>query len=605
MQWSIRCSVKDRVENEYNRQLRLPELEFASGASQFELESVLMTRLVEADPPKWNSKALGAYYTDSQVADFLVWWSVRQPTDTVLDPSFGGGVFLRSAAKRLRQLSGGPERRIFGVELDPEVHLKISELLRHEFGIAAANLLQSDFFEIAPEQLNKVDVVVGNPPFIRYQRFTGDIRKRALTRAAEQGLKLSQLSSSWLPFLVHSTRFLREGGRLAMVIPFEIGHATYARSAIDHLAKIFDSITFLTFRKKLFPDLSEDTLLLLAEGRQKRGRSRLYIRDLAHAGGLADIQNAGQHPMAGLRRLNTERVASGEERLIEALIPSKARDLYRELRQGQLTMKLGEIADVGIGYVTGANDFFHLGRKAAEEWKIPGKFLRPCVRRGSELSGLRLTQDDWEALLNSGQACYLLQLPTSGSLPETVNRYLARGKHDGVHKAFKCRTRSPWYRVPHVHQPDGFLTYMSGNIPRLVANDAGVVAPNTLHILRMNRGSRISNDGLAALWRTSLTHLSVEIEGHALGGGMLKLEPGEAEQVLVPWPAASNKLGPLVVELDEIARSKGEDACGPHANQHLLRRGLGLSDSDIRLLLDSAKLLRERRMSRNAPNELS
>ncbi len=53
-----------------------------------------------------SPKALGAYYTDSQVADFLVWWAVRNVTDTVLDPSFGGGVFLRSACKRLRESHG-------------------------------------------------------------------------------------------------------------------------------------------------------------------------------------------------------------------------------------------------------------------------------------------------------------------------------------------------------------------------------------------------------------------------------------------------------------------------------------------------------------------
>jgi len=33
---------------------------------------------------------------------------------------------------------------------------------------------------------------------------------------------------------------------------------------------------------------------------------------------------------------------------------------------------------------------------------------------------------------------------------------------------------------------------------------------------------------LAALWQTLLTRLSAEIEGHALGGGMLKIEPSEA-----------------------------------------------------------------------------
>jgi adenine-specific DNA-methyltransferase len=41
-----------------------------------------------------SAKALGAFYTDSQIADFLVWWAIRSSRDTVMDPSFGGGGFL-------------------------------------------------------------------------------------------------------------------------------------------------------------------------------------------------------------------------------------------------------------------------------------------------------------------------------------------------------------------------------------------------------------------------------------------------------------------------------------------------------------------------------
>ena len=335
--------------------------------STLELESVLMIKTAVAGTATWNPKSLGVYYTDSQIADFLVWWAVRTHTDTVLDPSFGGGVFLRSAAKRLEYLGANPHQQIFGIELDAQVHSRISELLQREFGIVPAHLLPSDFFELTPERLTKVDAVVGNPPFIRYQRFGGEARRRALNRAAEQGIKLSALSSSWLPFMVHSIRFLRPGGRLAMVIPFEIGHASYAQPALRHLSQHFASVTFLTFRKKLFPDLSEDTLLLLAEGRGEcGGRGRFFVRDLIHAGGLADMQKSGRLPITGLRRLDTERIATGEQRLIESLIPPKARDLYRELRQHHATVRLGELADVGIGYVTGANDFFHLDHRWAD-----------------------------------------------------------------------------------------------------------------------------------------------------------------------------------------------------------------------------------------------
>ncbi|MCV4639326.1 hypothetical protein OFB62_28950, partial [Escherichia coli] len=85
--------------------------------------------------------------------------------------------------------------------------------------------------------------------------------------AAAEGVHLSQRSSSWAPFLVHAVALLEDGGRLGMVIPMELGHAAYARPVLEYLSRRFERVTFVTFKKKLFPDLSQDTLLLLAENK--------------------------------------------------------------------------------------------------------------------------------------------------------------------------------------------------------------------------------------------------------------------------------------------------------------------------------------------------
>lgn len=553
-----------------------------------------------------HAKALGAYYTDSPVAHFLVTWAVRRSTDTVLDPSFGGGVFLYAASRRLRDLGGDPAAQIFGVELSASAHRQVGARLASDLSIAAPHLLHSDFFEILPERLPLVDAVVGNPPFIRYQRFTGEVRQRALRRAAEQGLKLSALSSSWLPFLVHSIRFLREGGRLAMVIPFEIGHAAYARPVLDYLARSFHSVEFLTFRKKLFPDLSEDTILLLADGRSSGTlTARFQLRDLLHAAELPSILDEKSALHSTVQTLDARRISDGTHRLIENLIPAKARSLYRRLRADDATIPLGDLADVGIGYVTGANDFFHLSAEQARCWRIPQRYLRPAVRRGRALQGLRFTPEDWRRLLSGSDAGHLLALPASGGLPESVQAYLAEGLRNEVHRAFKCRNRTPWYHVPHVYLPDCFLTYMSGHVPRLVANEARAVAPNTLHVLRLRPDTLRSGAALAALWQTSLTQLSVEIEGHALGGGMLKLEPTEAERVLLPRIQSESGLEDLALYLDGLVRHQGHEAALEYADQELLEKRLGLSLRDIQSLREAAASLRARRTGRGVNDERS
>ena len=539
-----------------------------------------------------SAKALGAYYTDAQVADFLVRWAIRGAGDTVLDPAFGGGVFLRSACKRLRQLDGDPAAQVHGVEIDAAVHSRIAEKLADEFGVDAGNLRQGDFFTGTAAL---VDVVVGNPPFIRYQRFTGDLRKRALAKAGKHGIPLSGLSSSWLPFLLHSISQLRPDGRLAMVIPVELTHAGYARPALEILSRCFGAVTILTFRKKLFPDLSEDTLLLLAERKGEKS-ARFRWRDLAHAGELAELAGA---PLTGTRSLDAQLLAKGEERIIEQFISKKVRELYRELRASKLASRLGEQASIGIGYVTGANDFFHLSPELARSWRIPPRFLRPAVRRGRSLAGARFTEADWRRALGGGETGYLLLVRPSDAVPEAVAKYLAHGTAEGVDQAYKCRVRTPWYSVPHVHQPDAFLSYMSGSAPHLVANHARAVAPNSLLGLRMRPESPLSADGVAGLWHTSLTRLSTELAGHPLGGGMLKLEPAEAESVLIAIPGTTRKLASLALALDPILREKGEAAAAEYSDEAVLRRELGLAKSDCTLLREAALLLRERRAGRS------
>jgi adenine-specific DNA methylase len=555
--------------------------------------------LPEILTPAEKAKCLGVFYTDARVADFLVGWAVRSARDTVLDPSFGGGAFLRSACERIRALGGDPASQVLGVEIDSEVHGRVSAELASAFGLTNGHLILSDFFGTDVETVGCVAAVVGNPPFVRYHRFTGESRAIALRKAAEQKVRLSRLTSSWAPFLVHSCSMIRRGGRLAMVLPMEIAYASYARPVLDYLARSFARVTFLTFRKKLFPDLSEDTLLLLAEGRGESPHG-FFWRDLADAETLRGLGAGGRPRLSGLQRLDTEGFCQGSQRLMECWVPKKARDLYRSLRQAGLTTRLGDIAEVGIGYVTGANDFFHLSHGDIARWGIPDGLLQPAVRRGRSLAGLRFTQEDWHSAIRAGEAAFLLLIEGGRTeLPTGVRQYLAHGEEQGVHKTFKCRTRTPWYSVPHVFVPDAFLTYMSGVFPRLVANDARVVAPNSLHVLRMRPLSGFSGHALAALWQTALTGLSVEIEGHALGGGMLKMEPTEAENVLVPATrVGQSELRSLARELDTLVRGGRDSDAQALADKALLMDGLGMEAADCRLLRNAARLLRRRRYSR-------
>ena len=550
---------------------------------------------LELGLPK-DEKTLGAYYTDKEVARFLVNWAVRSASDVVMDPAFGQGVFLDSAAQRIETLGGVAGRQIHGIEIDERTYERSLTTLSQQFRLTPATLRRCDFFELQPGSV-AADAIVGNPPFIRYQSFTGSTRKRALHRAASQGVKLSGLTSSWAPFLVHAISMVKTGGRLAMVVPFELTHAAYAKPLLTYLSSQFGRITVLTFRHKLFKTLSQDTALLLADCRNSRSTG-FFWRDLRGVQDLTSLTDPNVPPtIPHARSLNFEELCRGNRRLIEYLIPERALSMYRSLSNLTQVKRLGLLAYVGIGYVTGANDFFHLTPAEAAGLEIPDEFLRPAVRRGRIFAGLQFTANDWLRGLPSKDTGYLLAIAPDMRVETSVTRYLEQGIAHGIDKTYKCRTRSPWYSVPNVMSPDGFLTYMSGTHPKLVANAAQAVAPNTLHIVRIHPETSLTQNVLAALWQNSLTALSAELEGHAMGGGMLKMEPSEARNVLIPMVDIPNP-SEFCRELDKISRAGRIGDVRELADEHILRRGLGLSVSDCKLARRATETLFQRRYSR-------
>jgi hypothetical protein len=137
-------------------------------------------------------------------------------------------------------------------------------------------------------------------------------------------------------------------------------------------------------------------------------------------------------------------------------------------------------------------------------------------------------------------------MPKSGPVPASVARYLDSDAGVVAREAYKCRVRDPWYSVPDVQIPDFFLSYMSGLEANLVRNEAGCTCTNSVHSVRLRQGVDSSN--LLDIWESPFIKLSSELEGHPLGGGMLKLEPREAGQIAFPEKTALEQVDTTIVE---------------------------------------------------------
>jgi len=455
-------------------------------------------------------KRRGAYYTPEDAVAALVRWAVHKPSDRLLDPSCGDGRFLA-----LHPRSIGVER---DVDASREARLRAPKATVHV----------AEFFTWASETPERFDCAAGNPPFIRYQTFAGDTRTRALEYCASQGVEFSALTSSWAPFLVTAASLLKQGGRMAFVVPAEIGHAPYATPLLEFLVSRFEKIQLIAVKERIFPELSEDVWLLYADGYGRPGQGFLLTT-------MRRFAYRPNPPRAGIK-VGLHDWRTWNRRLRSFLLPQRILERYAELAADSHAKRLGGIAKVGIGYVTGANEFFHLRPSAAEEHHIPADCLHVAVRNGRVLTGTAITASQVGRWIDADDPVLLLRLDARERVPNAVRRYLDSEAGIQARQTYKCRNREPWYAVPDVHVPDAFLSYMSGTGPALVANQAGCVGTNSVHTVRMRNGTAVSE--LVAMWNSPLRELSCEIEGHPLGGGMLKLEPREASRIVVGHPAS-------------------------------------------------------------------
>ncbi len=539
-------------------------------------------------------KRRGAFFTPAPIADFLAAWATGgRPDARVLDPTCGEAVFLLAAARRLAANGADPATTgevLHGVDLH-QASLEHSRALLKAEGFDA-NLIAGDFFaQPTPAQLGGtlgwMDAVVGNPPFVRYHDHKGQTRRRSAAAALAQGVRLSGLASSWAALLVHACSFLKPDGRVALVLPAELLTVGYAEPVRRWLRERFASVHLVLFEQLQFRDAEEQVVLLVAQGSGGCDAFALHqVRDAEELERLHVFDGVAVAPQA-------------QGKWTDLLLPTERRALFRRVTTRHFA-DLGSYGAPELGTVTGANAFFALTEATRERFNIAGNDLTPIVPPGTKhLQGSRFTRGRWEQLRLQGERVWLLN-PKTNRPRGGLARYIAHGRGLGVHDAYKCTVRTPWWRPPVVGAPDVFFTYMSHRYPRLIANEAGVSFVNSMHgvVLRADAPT-IARDALPLLALNSVTMLGAEVFGRSYGGGILKMEPSEAAVLPVPSPALLARAWKTIHKrrehLDELLRAGHWQQVVEEIDAAVLIQGAGLPPQDVLALRFEASRLRRRR----------
>ncbi len=536
-----------------------------------------------------HRKARGAFFTPPELCDYVVRWAIRSTHDRVLEPSCGEAAFLLSAARRLHKLGGNAvhaKPQLAGIEVHEESALAALTVLNRA-GIRA-DITVADFFTV--EHSNPFDAVVGNPPYVRYQDFTGEARARGRAAALRSGVPLTGLASSWAPFVVHAASFLKPQGRLGLVLPAELLTVNYAAEVRRFLMQRFSRVRLVLFTERVFPGVLEEVVLLLAEGQGPTDHCELYqVRDTDDLKRTDELARRWKPP-------------TPDGKWTPSLMPSDVLDTYVDIASGDAFGTLHDWGETTLGMVTGNNRFFALSPERATALRLTKRDLVSLSPPGSRhLRDLTFSTAAWRDLGRTGRATMLFRPLEEPS--EAASRYIKTGEEHHVHQAYKCRVRTPWWRVPLLPPADLLLTYMNADTPRICANRARVRHLNSVHGVYVRPGMRrTAMDLLPLASLNSMTLLGAETVGRAYGGGMLKLEPKEADQLPLPNEMTLVSTAPLLSGARrQIATSLRRGRLSEAVrlvDDILLVAHLGMRRSEVRALTDAHAEMRARRLAR-------
>ena len=497
-----------------------------------------------------DAKARGAIFTKPAVVDFildLAGYVASRPLHelTLLEPSFGGGQFVRAAVERLlkgwrasseradvRQLLGS----IRAVELDAKTYsrfrleliatLTSSGLRPAEAVLLSETWLVHDDF-LATGVAGDFDFIVGNPPYVRQENIDSDAladyRRRFPTMVGRADL--------YVPFFEKSLDLLKPNGQLAFIcsdawVKNEYGRALRRKVADGfHLVDYIDMYGVDAFETEVgaYPSITVIAKSAASPTRVSRAQSadRDHLSELhGHMLSASTEVPRGSASVRQVVRSDGDPWLLGRSDHLPALNHMEAS--FPTLAEAGVT--------VGIGVATGADKVFigsFDGLDVEPDRKLPLATNRCVGNDGLAWTGKGVLNP----YCDNGTLVDLAEYPR---LAAHFERH--RAQLEQRHTA-KSDPGKRWYKtidritpsltareklfVPDIKGDGDSITY-----------DSGTLYPH--HNLYYITSDTWNLRALQALLRSGIAHLFIAAYSVRIGGGYLRFQAQNLKRIRIP-----------------------------------------------------------------------
>lgn len=625
-----------------------------------------------------TKKELGQFFSGNAVAKLLAQLAKCYEAKEIIDPMCGIGDMLSACLQCNKNVNS-----ITGIEIDAGVFERALFELKNIDGAKVINRNAFSFETIKQLSPTGYDLVITNPPYIRYQTISqnkketsssldiSEIRQSLIKSLAffqtidETDRELfrilisnfSGLSDLAVPSWILCSLLTRVDGRIAMVVPHTWLNRDYALIIKYLLTRWFELEYVIEDANSVWfhPAQVKTTLLVAKRVKRKESIFRWKNESFIYATLFSKAKSSSSlvgkiSPKSKNHEIDFIKLLDGIEsnemfRTKKLLIKDFAEDIgftasnekwFKTLEPLPIKvehknngikisselktwlkdakMEFCSLKEMGVsvsqGLRTGANLFFYLDydsnnntirpKKVFNIKSIPVKntFISGVVRKQSEL-------DDSFSLKNFNQKGIVLCLHNYAlpedvkyteslnssfkgkykALPENISHYIrtAASVNSGQKSSTKLipelsavipnikkwnptkKEEAPrfWYMLPSFtkrHSPDLFIPRVNGLSPKTRLNDGCkyLIDANFSTIWISNEKSPHNNYSLLALLNSSWSVISMEEYGTVMGGGALKLEATQINNI--PFPVLEKgvikKLSVLGKQLAENQKKK-------------------------------------------------
>jgi len=472
----------------------------------------------QALPTVWADREVlrdkGQFWTPSWVAEAMAAY-VANETDLVFDPAAGRGAFLNALLKL-----GKKDVIYYGIDIDAEV--LADTIYTHDKAFVETR----DFIKDPPQK--KFKAIIANPPYIRHHRI--DVETKAFLRRlslAVTGRAIDGRAGYHIYFFIQALNLLAPDGRLAFIMPADTCEGKFARDLWQWISKNFCVECVATFNEAAtpFPNVDTNAIVFFIQNK-KPAETLLWVRaNAAYSPDLREFVSSG----FALKQYQTLDITT------RGLNEAVATGLSREpQKHNGAQFRLDDFATVMRGVVTGANDFFFMTSRRAQELGIPDEFLTRAVGRTRDATGNRLTAQDVEMLDKKNRPTFLFNTNGHSSFPEPVEIYLKKGDESGLPGQALIKQRNPWYKMEKRKVPPILFAYLGRRNTRFIKNDAGIIPLTGFLCVYPVRDD---NEFIENLWQ-ALNHpdtlANLRLVGKSYGSGAIKVEPRNLAKLPVP-----------------------------------------------------------------------